>query len=124
MAAGVLVKDGCVLRSDGSLARADVLIADGVIAEIGAEIEAPPDAELVDARGMIVAPGLVNAHMHSGENFNPGLYENLPLDLWFVRSHQVTRTEPPSRRLESRQCTAPHPVRLMSSMSPSLSHTV
>ncbi|MEA2196767.1 MAG: hypothetical protein QOJ25_818, partial [Solirubrobacteraceae bacterium] len=48
MAASVLVKDGCVLRSDGSLARADVLIIDGVIAEIGAEIgaeiEAPPEA--------------------------------------------------------------------------------
>lgn len=33
--------------------------------------------------------------MHSGENFNPGLYENLPLDLWFVRLHQVTRDRPP-----------------------------
>jgi 5-methylthioadenosine/S-adenosylhomocysteine deaminase len=95
--ATLLVKDGCLLRSDGTLARADVLIADGVIAQIGGQIEAPPEAETVDARGMIVAPGLINAHMHSGENFNPGLYENLPLDLWFVRSHQVTRTEPPSR---------------------------
>jgi cytosine/adenosine deaminase-related metal-dependent hydrolase len=95
--ASLLVKDGCLLRRDGTLARADVLIAGGAIAQIDAQIDAPPEAETVDARGMIVAPGLVNAHMHSGENFNPGLYENLPLDLWFVRSHQVTRTEPPSR---------------------------
>jgi 5-methylthioadenosine/S-adenosylhomocysteine deaminase len=94
--ARLLVKDGCVLRSDGSLARADILIVDGVIVRVGAGLEGP-GGQVVDARGMIVAPGLINAHMHSGENFNPGLYENLPLDLWFVRSHQVTRTEPPSR---------------------------
>ena len=51
---------------------------------------------MLDATGTIVAPGLINAHYHSGENFNPGLYENLPLDLWFVHSHQVTRDAPPS----------------------------
>src|SRR5262249_21244941 len=53
------------------------------------------DFRVLDAAGSLVVPGLVNAHMHSGENFNPGRYENLPLDLWFVHSHQVTRTEPP-----------------------------
>ena len=52
---------------------------------------------------MLIVPGLINAHMHSGENFNPGLYENLPLDVWFVRSHQVTRT---SRRAARRSTPA------------------
>jgi 5-methylthioadenosine/S-adenosylhomocysteine deaminase len=91
----LLIAGGDVLGPSG-LARADVLVANGVIAQVG-EIEEPPSGTpVLDAAGTIVMPGLVNAHMHSGENFNPGLYENLPLDLWFVRSHQVTRMEPMS----------------------------
>lgn len=96
MAQNLLVKGGEVLTPDGRLGAADVLIGEGVIAEIGAEVAPPSGVEVLDASGMIVAPGLINAHYHSGENFNPGLYENLPLDLWFVRSHQVTRDAPPS----------------------------
>ena len=66
------------------------------------------DAEVLDATGMVVVPGLVNAHYHSGENFNPGLYENLPLDLWFVQSHQVTRAEPVGGGdLHPHGCSAP-----------------
>jgi 5-methylthioadenosine/S-adenosylhomocysteine deaminase len=73
-----------------------VSISTGRIAEVAGGLQ-HIGAETFDATGSVVMPGLVNAHMHSGENFNPGLYENLPLDVWFVRSHQVTRTEPPSR---------------------------
>src|SRR5947209_5291304 len=96
MGQNIVVKHGRVLRSDGSLQVADVLIEKGTIVEIGQRLDCW-GAEQIDATGMIVAPGLINSHMHSGENFNPGLYENLPLDVWFVRSHQVVRTEPPSR---------------------------
>jgi cytosine/adenosine deaminase-related metal-dependent hydrolase len=92
----LLVRGGDVLAPDGSLRRADVLVCAGLIAQVGA---VPDEAGVrdFDASGSIVIPGLVNAHTHSGENFNPGRYENLPLDLWFVHSHQVTRTEPPPR---------------------------
>jgi 5-methylthioadenosine/S-adenosylhomocysteine deaminase len=93
----LLVSGGEVLGADGTLARADVRVEDGVITAVGSGLDAPPGGEVLDARGRIVMPGLINAHMHSGENFNPGLYENLPLDVWFVHSHQVTRSEPPSR---------------------------
>ena len=64
------------------------------ITAVGRDVRASDGVERLDASGMALIPGLINAHFHSGENFNPGLYENLPLDLWFVRSHQVTRTEP------------------------------
>jgi cytosine/adenosine deaminase-related metal-dependent hydrolase len=90
----LLVSGGEVLGAAGRLEAADVLIREGRIEAVGAGIEA--DARVLDARGTIVAPGLINAHYHSNENFNPGLYEGLPLDLWFVHSHQVTRTEPMS----------------------------
>jgi len=71
-----------------------VLIQGGRIVSVGEGLDAPAGTERLDATGMVVLPGLINAHYHSGENFNPGLYENLPLDLWFVHSHQVTRAEP------------------------------
>jgi 5-methylthioadenosine/S-adenosylhomocysteine deaminase len=66
-----------------------------VISEVG-KVKAPSGARELDASGCYVTAGLINSHYHSGENFNPGLYENLPLDLWFVHSHQVTRKEPPA----------------------------
>ncbi|WP_296420959.1 8-oxoguanine deaminase [Pseudooctadecabacter sp.] len=45
------------------LAGADVLIRGGVIAEVGQAIHAPK-AEVVDAAGCVVTPGLVNTHHH------------------------------------------------------------
>src|SRR5215212_9988724 len=91
---GLLVRGGQILGEE--LQAQDVLIEGGRISAVGLGLDAPACVERLDASGTIVAPGLINAHYHSGENFNPGLYENLPLDLWFVRSHQVTRDEPPS----------------------------
>ncbi|MQA72905.1 MAG: amidohydrolase family protein [Solirubrobacterales bacterium] len=92
--AGILVRGGQILEAGGSSRRADVLVRDGVIAEVG-DLERDGTPE-IDAGGDYVVPGLINSHYHSAENFNPGLYENLPLDLWFLHSHQVTRAEPPS----------------------------
>ncbi len=95
MSAGDLLVQGARLGLDG-LAETDILIEGGSISATGPGLDAPGSAERLDASGMVVFPGLINAHMHSGENFNPGLYENLPLDVWFVHSHQVTRREPMS----------------------------
>ncbi|HEX3316512.1 MAG TPA: amidohydrolase family protein [Solirubrobacteraceae bacterium] len=88
----LLVRGGAVLGD--ALRPLDVLVQGGSIAAVGEGLDAPAGTEVLDAGGMLVLPGLINAHYHSGENFNPGLYENLPLDLWFVHSHQVTRAEP------------------------------
>lgn len=89
-----VVRGGLLLDPSGTR-EGDVLIEDGVISAVGS-VDPPAGASEVDAAGDFVTAGLINSHYHSGENFNPGLYENLPLDLWFVHSHQVTRTEPPS----------------------------
>ncbi|TGD64689.1 8-oxoguanine deaminase [Tabrizicola sp. WMC-M-20] len=45
------------------LAGADVLLRGGVIAAVGPGLEAP-GAEVVEARGCVVTPGLVNTHHH------------------------------------------------------------
>ena len=44
----------------------DILAKDGKIAAIGANLEAPEGAEIVDATGLNVFPGLVEAHGHIG----------------------------------------------------------
>ena len=61
----LVVRDGYVMTMDeqGDVPVGDVHIADGVIVEVGRDIAAP-GAESVDARGMIVLPGLVETHWH------------------------------------------------------------
>ena len=43
-----------------------ILIENGRIAALGADIDVPADAEVVDAQGAQVTPGLVDAHVHLG----------------------------------------------------------
>ena len=44
---------------------ADVLIgADGSIAQVGANLEAGPDVAVMDCTGQVVAPGLIDMHVH------------------------------------------------------------
>ena len=64
----LLIKNGKVLTMgpQGVLEQADVLIGDdGKIIEVAANLEAP-GAEILDASGKIVMPGLVDAHSHIG----------------------------------------------------------
>ena len=48
---------------------ADVLLAGGKVAAVGAEAlpQAPGDAERMDARGLVVCPGLIDLHVHLRE---------------------------------------------------------
>jgi len=48
----------------------DIMIAEGKIAARGPSLEAPSGAEIIDLAGLIVAPGLVDMHVHLRE---PGL---------------------------------------------------
>lgn len=48
---------------------ADILIRDGLIAEVGADVSSP-EADIIDAKGLIALPGLVDLHTHLRE---PGL---------------------------------------------------
>jgi dihydroorotase len=45
----------------------DLLLRDGVIAEIGTGLDAPEDAEVIDAEGLIALPGFVDLHTHLRE---------------------------------------------------------
>jgi 5-methylthioadenosine/S-adenosylhomocysteine deaminase len=63
----------------------DLVVRDGAIGAITATGEAPPPpGEVIDARDLLVMPGLVNAHVHSSGAFNRGLVDNLPLELFML----------------------------------------
>ncbi|MEM7297067.1 MAG: amidohydrolase family protein [Bacteroidota bacterium] len=61
----VLIKNGTVLTvTNGTLEETDVLIRDGKISRIGKELSAPSGAKTIDASGLFVMPGIIDAHSH------------------------------------------------------------
>ncbi|WP_159573301.1 amidohydrolase family protein [Curtobacterium sp. 18060] len=62
----VLLRGGSVLGADGAPVRADVLVTDAVIRAVGADLDAPADAHVIDCDGRLVLPGFVDAHSHAG----------------------------------------------------------
>ena len=66
----ILIRDGHVLTMDpilGDFRSADVLVEDGVIAAVGPSLSVS-DAEIVDARGHLVLPGLIDTHRHTWQS--------------------------------------------------------
>ena len=59
----VLIKGGTVVTAEQSF-RADVLCGDGKIQEIGPDLTAQKDAEVIDAGGQYVMPGGIDPHTH------------------------------------------------------------
>ncbi|MBK8799547.1 MAG: amidohydrolase family protein [Anaerolineales bacterium] len=50
----------------GDLRHATVLVADGKIVAVGENLAIPADATRIDARGLCVTPGFIDAHTHMG----------------------------------------------------------
>ena len=49
----------------GIIPAGEVLVADGKISAVGAKIEVPPGAEVIDAAGRVLMPGFVDCHTHA-----------------------------------------------------------
>ncbi len=49
----------------------DLLVSDGRIKEIGKSLKAPQNAEVIDAKGLVVMPGLVDMHCHLRDPGDP-----------------------------------------------------
>ena len=68
MSKELLIKGGHVVTVDpdlGDLPVGDVLAADGVITAVGQDLRpATADAEVIDAAGRLIIPGLVDTHRH------------------------------------------------------------
>jgi len=64
----ILIRGGRVIDpSRGTDGTADVLLEEGRIAAVGRNIEAPAGVEVFDAAGKVVAPGLIDLHVHLRE---------------------------------------------------------
>ncbi len=69
-----LIRGGTVLDGTGAeLANADVLMRDGRVAAVGANLTAPEGATIIDAHGRFVTPGIIDAHSHLGVYPSPGI---------------------------------------------------
>jgi 5-methylthioadenosine/S-adenosylhomocysteine deaminase len=75
----LLIRGGYVLTMDsaGDLPGADVYIRDGVIQQIGRNLDVP-EAEVINASGKIVAPGLVDTHWHMWNTLLRGMSDGRP----------------------------------------------
>ncbi|HZV89450.1 MAG TPA: amidohydrolase family protein [Candidatus Binatus sp.] len=61
----ILIQNATILTvSHGTIEHGSILIKDGKIAEVGASIKAPKDAQVVDAAGQFVIPGIIDCHSH------------------------------------------------------------
>jgi len=70
----ILIRNGLVHDAICPQAQAvDILIDGGKIATIGANLTAPADCEIVDAQGLNIYPGFIDAHSHLGlDNYGMG----------------------------------------------------
>ncbi|WP_182906982.1 amidohydrolase family protein [Microbispora sp. H13382] len=66
----LVVTGGHVLCMDPAFpdGPADVVVRDGVIVSVGPAAEIPPGADVVDATGCVVMPGLVDTHRHTWQS--------------------------------------------------------
>ena len=63
----IAIKNGRVMTmTQGTLECGTVLVEGGRIVALGKNVEIPEDAQVYDATGKVVMPGLVEAHCHTG----------------------------------------------------------
>ncbi len=61
----ILIQNATILTvSHGNIEHGSILIKDGKIAEVGPSIKAPKDAQVIDAGGQFVMPGIIDCHSH------------------------------------------------------------
>ncbi|MEM6292571.1 MAG: amidohydrolase family protein [Myxococcota bacterium] len=60
----------------------DLLIQDGVITALGADVQAPEGVPTIDATGQFVLPGFIQGHVHLGQALLRGLSEERELMDW------------------------------------------
>jgi len=71
-----------VIENGAVAVRGDSIVAVGPSADIAAQYDA---AKIVDARGAIVMPGLINGHAHAAMSLFRGMADDLALDDWLKK---------------------------------------
>ena len=83
---------------EGMTSAADLLVSEGRIARTGGALAAPEDARVIDGKGDLLMPGLVNAHFHSSVNHMKGRLPCLPLELFMLYESPALETLRPTPR--------------------------
>ncbi|MES2925114.1 MAG: dihydropyrimidinase [Verrucomicrobiota bacterium] len=60
----LLIKNGAIVNAEGDHFVSDILCRNGLITEIGPDLTAPADFEVIDAKGKYVFPGFIDPHVH------------------------------------------------------------
>ena len=97
----LLIKDGFVITMDPMrriFKRGSVAIEGNEIVGIGGDIRGPAD-EVIDAKGKVVLPGLINAHTHSAMTLFRGFADDMELDPWLR-----TKIWPVEKKLRADDC--------------------
>jgi len=86
----LLLRGGRVVTMDASrrVLDADVLVADGRITKVGrsdGRTAGRSRPEIVDCTGLIILPGLVQAHIHLCQTLFRGLADDLSLEAWLAQ---------------------------------------
>src|ERR1700728_4470896 len=59
----LLIRNADIVNA-GSRSRGDIYVENETITRIGTSLEAPPDAEVIDATGKLIFPGFIDPHVH------------------------------------------------------------
>lgn len=99
----ILIRNATIVAMDAGHGAApfagDLLIEGETITAIGEALAASPCARIIDGRGKLVMPGLVNAHTHSSETFLRGRYERMPLEIWLLYAYPLLMNDAIGDRL-------------------------
>ncbi|VVB70490.1 5'-deoxyadenosine deaminase [uncultured archaeon] len=78
----MLIKNVSILQSSALLPGRDILIENGKIAKIGRDLQDENDDEVIDGRGKLAIPGLVNCHTHLAMTLLRGYADDMELMPW------------------------------------------
>ncbi|NOR46497.1 MAG: amidohydrolase family protein, partial [Methanosarcinaceae archaeon] len=82
--ADIIIKNGYILTMDPAqddIKRGVVVIEDGIITQVSGSTDKTADT-VIDAKGGVVMPGLVNTHTHAGMTLFRGYADDLTLSDW------------------------------------------
>lgn len=71
----VVIRNATIMTAAGQeIPNGSILLRDGRIVAVGATVEAPADAVIVDGSGKYVTPGVIDTHSHLGVYAAPGTF--------------------------------------------------
>ncbi|MBT3363222.1 MAG: amidohydrolase family protein [Chloroflexi bacterium] len=91
-----LIKGGTLIDGTGAgpVSGADILIEGSTIKAVGKDLNFSPEAEIIDATGMTVMPGLIDSHVHFRGTMKGGVLERVinPRELGLIQSISDAKT--------------------------------